>query len=144
MTNRQPQINIRVPQELKDKLHNAAKDHGISVNSEITTRLNESFSSLVIKEANLAPASQALEQSQSNTRTIYKYFRGKVIEEIDRRIKLGKNDAFIDFTELEIDTEDDPLIPTVIEPIIKELIDNGYTINDWDLGGVLVYWSNQN
>ena len=43
MTIRKAQINIRVTDELKEKLHSSAKSKGQSVNSEIVRRLWESF-----------------------------------------------------------------------------------------------------
>lgn len=43
MSKRPPQINIRVPEDLKDKLHNAANESGRSVNSEIVARLEKSL-----------------------------------------------------------------------------------------------------
>jgi hypothetical protein len=38
-----PQVNIRVPQELKDKIEEAAKENGRSINSETVLRLEQSF-----------------------------------------------------------------------------------------------------
>lgn len=40
-----------------------------------------------------------------------------------------------------IPLENSSLLDTVIEPIIKELTDSGYSTNDWDLSGVLVMWA---
>lgn len=37
------QVNFRIPQELKDKLEQAAKDSGRSITAELVTRLDRSF-----------------------------------------------------------------------------------------------------
>ncbi|MCK6052510.1 Arc family DNA-binding protein [Moraxella osloensis] len=37
------QVNFRIPQELKDKLEQAAKDSGRSITAELVTRLERSF-----------------------------------------------------------------------------------------------------
>lgn len=39
------QVNFRMPQELKEKLEQAAKESGRSITSELTNRLEQSFSS---------------------------------------------------------------------------------------------------
>lgn len=43
MSKRPPQINVRVPESLKEELHNIASINGRSVNSEIVARLEKSF-----------------------------------------------------------------------------------------------------
>ncbi|MGL6025677.1 MAG: Arc family DNA-binding protein [Vibrio sp.] len=135
------QFKLRIDEDLHAKVKAAAEENKCSVNSELLRRISESFSESAA--ISLPPAPKALEQSQAETSKIYNYFRSRVVDEISRRIKLGKVDAYISFEELEIDVEEDPLLDTVIEPIIKELTDNGYSTDDWDLGGVLIMWSSQ-
>jgi len=43
MARNDPQVNFRIPQELKDKLEQAAKDSGRSITAELVTRLERSF-----------------------------------------------------------------------------------------------------
>lgn len=43
MARTDPQVNFRIPQELKDKLDKAAKKSGRSITSELVTRLEQSF-----------------------------------------------------------------------------------------------------
>lgn len=47
MSARPPQINVRMSEGLKEKLHAAAKEHNISVNAEIVSRLSKSFENTV-------------------------------------------------------------------------------------------------
>ncbi len=43
MTREDPQMKLRLPAELKDKLAAAAAENGRSLNAEVTQRLEESF-----------------------------------------------------------------------------------------------------
>lgn len=44
MSREDPQLKIRLPLELKEKIIQSAADHGRSINSEVVARLEESFS----------------------------------------------------------------------------------------------------
>ena len=44
MSREDPQLKIRLPLELKEKITQSAADHGRSINSEVVARLEESFS----------------------------------------------------------------------------------------------------
>ncbi|ELJ8607190.1 Arc family DNA-binding protein [Vibrio cholerae] len=136
--NKTLQFKLRIDEDLHAKVKSAAELNKCSVNSELLRRISESFSESM--DLDLPTASKALYESKQCGNNVYRYFRGKVIEEIERRIKLGKTDAYISFEELEIEFEDDPLLGSVIDPIIKELTDSGYSTNDWDLNGVLIMW----
>lgn len=43
MARNDPQVNFRLPLDLKEKLEQAAKINGRSLTSELTTRLEQSF-----------------------------------------------------------------------------------------------------
>lgn len=43
MSREDPQLKIRLPLELKEKITQSAADHGRSINSEVVARLEESF-----------------------------------------------------------------------------------------------------
>ncbi len=43
MARNDPQVNFRLPLDLKEKLEQAAKVHGRSLTSELITRLEQSF-----------------------------------------------------------------------------------------------------
>lgn len=45
MARNDPQVNFRMPQVLKDKLEQSAKDNGRSITSEVVIRLEDSFNS---------------------------------------------------------------------------------------------------
>lgn len=46
-----PQVNLRIPQSLKDQVEEAAEKSGRSMNAEICYRLEESFASNEIRES---------------------------------------------------------------------------------------------
>ena len=43
MSREDPQLKIRLPLELKEKIAQSAADHGRSINSEVVARLEQSF-----------------------------------------------------------------------------------------------------
>lgn len=43
MARSHPQVNFRMPQELKDRLEQSAKENGRSITSELVIRLENSF-----------------------------------------------------------------------------------------------------
>lgn len=43
MSREDPQLKIRLPLELKEKITQSAADHGRSINSEVVARLEQSF-----------------------------------------------------------------------------------------------------
>ena len=43
MSREDPQLKIRLPLELKEKIIQSAADHGRSINSEVVARLEQSF-----------------------------------------------------------------------------------------------------
>ncbi|MEK5787667.1 Arc family DNA-binding protein [Acinetobacter johnsonii] len=45
MSREDPQLKIRLPLELKEKITESAAEHGRSINSEVVARLEESFTS---------------------------------------------------------------------------------------------------
>lgn len=44
MSRDDPQLKLRLPQDLKDMVEQAAKDHGRSINAELVYRIEQSFS----------------------------------------------------------------------------------------------------
>ena len=44
MSREDPQLKIRLPLELKEKITQSAAEHGRSINSEVVARLEQSFS----------------------------------------------------------------------------------------------------
>ena len=70
MARTDPQVNFRIPAELKDKLDNAAKDNGRTLTAELILRLEMTFEQddkmqdLLSRVAKLEDNVAALEQDQ--------------------------------------------------------------------------------
>lgn len=60
MSREDPQLRIRLPVELKDKIENTAKENGRSMNSEIVHRLEDSFKDKSLNNS-IASLSMALD-----------------------------------------------------------------------------------
>lgn len=52
MARTDPQVNFRIPAELKDKLDNAAKENGRTLTAELILRLEETFKNNNISNEN--------------------------------------------------------------------------------------------
>lgn len=73
MSREDPQLKIRLPLELKEKITQSATDHGRSINSEVVARLEESFDvyektfdvyqKTMISQAQLIESQRLLEES---------------------------------------------------------------------------------
>jgi hypothetical protein len=69
--------NLRLPQELKDKIAESAKELNRSMNADIVARLEQSFEKPITSEHEVNDLRELLKQSIENNK---KYFQ--VIEEL--------------------------------------------------------------
>ena len=53
MSREDPQLKIRLPLELKEKITQSAADHGRSINSEVIARLEQSFNKVNAHETEM-------------------------------------------------------------------------------------------
>lgn len=129
MTKRNPQINIRVPLELKERLHELASKHQRSVNSEIVERLKQS---ILPKKINLdvLTADQAKTMANKALKDNKTVLFKRCIKEITANAELGITDFFIEIPEYDGIHwyEDNPIFIEVIEPAYKQLQELGYTV----------------
>jgi len=75
MAREEPKINLRVPQELKDKITSAAQENNRSINAEINYRLEQSFEPLdgyVSASSNLVLSMADLLKTQNEMLLKYK------------------------------------------------------------------------
>lgn len=128
-TNRHPQINIRVPIELKEKLQSSAKDHNISVNAEITRRLSASFDGNEEQDLSDFPTAEEVKNiarvvKQKIAEAIYDL----TLETLRKQIKLGHTRFFVDVSEFQLELLDDAEFDRVLEPTLTKLKELGYVI----------------
>ena len=137
MSKRPPQINVRVPEELKQKLHEAAANNERSVNSEIVHRIEMSFVEN-LNPGQIISADQAKARALQAQKDVYENLKKQAFDEIARETKLGKLDARIDLNHLEIDTDEDPLIKAAVKPLIEMLTEQGYCVVDWTVEDIYI------
>ncbi|MDO4434379.1 MAG: Arc family DNA-binding protein [Alysiella sp.] len=65
MARNDPQVNFRLPLDLKEKLEQAAKVHGRSLTSELITRLEQSFAENQSSSDTMAMFQKILDEIQT-------------------------------------------------------------------------------
>jgi hypothetical protein len=133
MTIRNPQINIRVNPELKDKLHELAVEKGNSVNFEIVSRLEESL--LAEKPpSELITASEAKSLAEKTRRDGLNKLISTCVSKIHESIGVGVNEFSVNLTS-EYDFYGDKTTSTytdIIQPAYDKLISLGYSVKIQD------------
>ncbi|WP_033003408.1 Arc family DNA-binding protein [Vibrio azureus] len=141
MTQRPPQINVRMPEDLKKNLHLAAKEHNISVNAEIVSRLSSSFIKETPIPVKLPNANEAKQKTIASRAFLHLNLMNRISNEVHRRSALGLFNAYICLREFELASDAEPVIETVIKPVISSLVDCGYTLPcDWSIEGFTIAW----
>ncbi|QUX96604.1 hypothetical protein C0J08_14885 [Marinomonas sp. CT5] len=132
MTKRNPQINVRLPEELKQMVHDRAEKNGRSVNSEIVEIIERAVF-LGDSGAGLISAEHARKMSNAVRREAYSVFLGICIEQIKAAYESGDDTAIAEFHLIESEQAFDETVPKV-KAKLEEL---GYTC-DIDMGGLVI------
>lgn len=139
MSREDPQLRIRLPIELKEKVEESAKSNGRSMNAEIIQRLEVSFLG-EIQEDEVISAKDALNiailAKDELSNTIYR----RTFAEINKKIRMGHKTFCIDLNDLELDVLSEEDFYAVLDPTLNKLKSLGYEIskNSVDGGGFLV------
>jgi len=139
MARTDPQINIRIPQDLKDKLHESASINGRSVNSDITYRLESSFIGNHSSDDLLTPI-EAKAIAKLARDNLYNVLFNQCVIEINAAARSGSVMAFVDVTDTvgEDYYDDDSKICTeVVNPVIDKLKEIGYKV-EVDGSGIVI------
>lgn len=72
MSREDPQLKIRLPLELKEKITESAAEYGRSINSEVVTRLEESFEKDDAAEFDKGFVLQVIESQQDQINQLQK------------------------------------------------------------------------
>lgn len=129
MSRKDPQVNIRLPEDLKAELHEIAEFNSRSVNAEIVLRLQVSL----LKEKSdigIISADVAKELAQQSRLDGNNALLALCMDEVAKAAKHGKNEVVV---KLENDDE------TNIEPTIAKLESLGYRVNVDD-GGLWIFF----
>lgn len=139
MSREDPQLRVRLPIELKEKIEEAAKANSRSMNAEIVQRLDVSFfneppsDELVSAKDAVRIASKAREEIAS---IIFK----RTFDEINAKIRIGHTNFFINLDDLALDALDENEFDAVLSPTFYKLRELGYVVseNSLDPGGFLI------
>ena len=132
MTARNPQINIRLPEELKQMVHDRAEKNGRSVNSEIVGIIEKAVF-LGSSDVGLISAEHARRMSNAVRREAYSVYLGICIEKIKAAYESGDNVAIAEFHLPDAEDSFDDVVPKV-KAKLEEL---GYTC-EIDMGGLVI------
>lgn len=116
---------LRLPRELHNCVHEAAKKSGRSMNAEIVSRLQESFSEPLPKSV-LIPAAQAKEIAANARKKLSTILRAEILSELNSSISSGLNGAQVELSHTGISDMNEEELEDIFRDIQKELSDAGY------------------
>lgn len=140
MSREDPQLRIRLPIELKEKVEESAKESGRSMNAEIVQRLDASFLRDIPTDE-LISAKEALHIVKKAKNELSRIIFKRTFSEINKKIRLGHTTFSVDLDDLELEGVYDDDFESLFQPTFERLEDLGYTIgeNTWDVSGFLVH-----
>lgn len=129
MSREDPQLRIRLPIILKEKIEIAAKQNNRSMNAEIVHRLNtESVISIPDKEA--LSAQEVLRIAKQARAQLPNLIYNATIIEIRRRAALGHTRFEIDLVSFELNGFSSGECKQIIKYTIERLEDAGFIVHD--------------
>ncbi|GLX62321.1 Rha family transcriptional regulator [Proteus vulgaris] len=139
MSREDPQLRIRLPIELKEKVEVTAKENGRSMNAEIVQRLELSFLS-EINADDLISAKEAIKIANNAKEEIKNIIFKRTFDVINKKIRLGHKTFYIDLTDLELENIEDDEFEPLFEITFDKLKKLEYSVWDksWDVTGFMV------
>ncbi|AJJ05089.1 Arc family DNA-binding protein [Yersinia pseudotuberculosis] len=139
MSREDPQLRIRLPIELKEKIEDAAKVNSRSMNAEIVQRLDVSFLNEIPTDE-LISAKDAINIVNKAKDELSNIILKRTFAEINEKIRIGHTGFCIDLSDLELEglSEDD--FVSVFQLTFDRLKELGYVVseNTWDAEGFLI------
>lgn len=139
MSKDEHQMKIRLPAELKNKIESASKTNTRSMNAEIVQRLEVSFLNEV-SSSELISAKDAKHIANNAREKLSSIIFKRTFEEINKKIRLGHTQFYVDLTDLNLQGLSDDDFITVFQLTFPKLKKMGYVIIDdfWDISGFMV------
>ncbi|WOO51128.1 Arc family DNA-binding protein [Hafnia alvei] len=139
MSREDPQLRIRLPIELKEKIEVTAKENGRSMNAEIVQRLDSSFLG-EINEDDLISAKDAIKIANNAKEEIKNIIFKRTFDEINKKIRLGHEKFYIDLNDLELEDIDEDVFESLFDTTFSKLKELGYYVWDetWSVDGFMV------
>lgn len=138
-------ITLRIPEPLHEKLTDSANNTSKSMNAEIISRINDSFSEQdkpVIEDDALLSVEDAIKQQQKARSDLASVLMREVMTKIKERTSLGYGDVYISLRRYEL-MVDDSKFDNVINPALQVYKDIGYQIKDMDHNGFTISWNDK-
>ncbi|MEQ4907343.1 Arc family DNA-binding protein [Proteus mirabilis] len=138
MSREDPQLRIRLPIELKEKVEVTAKENGRSMNAEIVQRLESSFLGDINTDDVIAAKDAIIIANKAKDELSSIIFK-RTFKVINNKIRLGHSIFNIELEDLDLEGLGDDFI-SVLEPTISKLTELGYQIPEsvMDVDGFLV------
>lgn len=139
MSREDPQLRIRLPIELKEKIEVTAKENGRSMNAEIVQRLDSSFLG-EINDDDLISAKDAIKIANNAKEEIKNIIFKRTFDEINKKIRLGHEKFYIELNDLELEDIDEDVFEGLFDTTFSKLKELGYYVWDeaWSVDGFMV------
>ncbi|HAT7571072.1 Arc family DNA-binding protein [Citrobacter werkmanii] len=139
MSREDPQLRIRLPIELKEKIEETAKANNRSMNAEIVKRLDSSFMS-EISEDEVISAKDALQIAFNAKDALSRIIFKRTFAEINKKVRIGHKEFCIELGDLELEGLDEDDFYAIFDATFNKLKELGYVIPEksLDSGGFLV------
>jgi predicted DNA-binding protein len=145
MSREDPQLRIRLPIELKEKIEETAKANSRSMNAEIVQRLDVSFLNEPITEE-LISAKDAVHIASKAREELSGVILKRTFNEINKKIRIGHTQFCVSLDDLELEILDEDEFDSMLKPTLDQLKDLGYEVSErtLDAGGFLINIPNKN
>lgn len=127
MSREDPQLRIRLPIELKEKIEDVSKANARSMNAEIVYRLEASFLA-EISEDDVISAEEALKIADNAKDEISNVIFKKTFGEINKKARMGHKNFCIDLSELELESLSEDDFYVVLKRTFERLKELGYVV----------------
>lgn len=139
MSREDPQLRIRLPVELKEKIEDSAKANTRSMNAEIVQRLDVSFLNEPPSDK-LISAQEAAHIASKAREELSGVILKKTFDEINKKIRIGHTQFCVSLSEFELESLDDDAFFSVLDPTLNRLKELGYDVPQkaFDCEGFLI------
>jgi predicted DNA-binding protein len=139
MSREDPQLRIRLPVELKEKVEETAKANGRSINAEIVHRLDVSFLKDIPTDQ-LISAKEAIQIVNKAKNEISGIIFKRTFAEINKKIRLGHTIFYVELGDLDLEGLNEEDYESVFKHTFNRLEELGYSVREgtWDVTGFLI------
>lgn len=134
MSREDPQLRIRLPIELKEKIDYAAKSNSRSMNAEIVQRLDASFLNEMLEDE-VVTADEALRIANNAKDELSNIIFKRTFAEINKKARMGHKDFCIILSDLELEHLTDDDFDASLSKTLKRLSELGYVVPERSIDG---------